>query len=419
MTQSCICYTLRILNFLKVMLSTRYAVIIMTFLLTSCANKNIKPASYFAQHLIKDSSVKPNLINDKASEIVIKQINYTSLGKDPIINCVVKANILYTVDSVGHLTKFDLNKRNILWSKKLFKGKVWNNGIVIGNDNNLYIVYSRTIHQIDLDGNLINYRELSGAGVTDPILQGNKLYVATANGILYDLNKDNFSINHKINYSNSELFSGYPNAIAVINGENLVFSDIYNNIYFFNNRFEEFKSHKGSDPDPLKYTVYGGAVKPIISDNAIYLSHNTNGVKILDFKGNIIKERKINELHSWILKNDHLFIINKANQVAKVSAKDLKIEWLVNLEKFDQMKPVKPSQFSSYSNIIEYQGNLIFTDTFGYLYALDMFSGKIKFKTQISTDINQLFLKKDALIGVGKYKVIYWTLDTINTSNIK
>lgn len=402
-------------------LNKKYILTGLLILLAGCNNKNIKPVSYFYQHLQNNAIDKSYKSDNKAENIKLDSKSTLSLisikNQNSIIDSVFdpKKNILYTVNYVGDLSSFDLENKKLLWNKSHFHTKVSNVGFCIGDDNYLYILYSRTLNKLDSDnGNLINYIEFNGTGINNPIFSlnnPNKIYVSTVDGNFYILDAKNFKQLNKFNYmtNDNDLFSKYPNTIALFSNGNVALADIYNNIHVINKDGKEISYHQGAELDVLKYTIFGTNVEPIITDNLVYINHNIDGIKILDNQGNLVKHATISGVSSWHLKNDALFVINKANQIIRLSAKSLKIQWLSNLESINK-KPITISQFSSYSNIIEYNGNLIFTDTHGYLYIVDSYDGEIKQRITIKPNISKLILKNNMLYGIGSNKVFYWSI---------
>lgn len=380
-------------------------------LLVSCGNnKHIKPASYFSQHLNASSVATNPYVGKKSAEITIKQIGIIPLKKNSwTINSFYdnQKNILYILYSNGYLIKFDTENKSKIFDQRIFNAKAIGAGMTLGNDNYLYIMYGRTLYQVDTNGNLIKYIDLNGTGLTDPLVVNNKVHVMTASGILYILDNKNLRVLHKSNYDSSDLFSRYPNSIASVNNNMFLIADVYNNTYAIDDTGNVIRKYPGSKLDVIRYTKHGTDVKPIVSDDFIYLSHNTDGIKIFNKNLDIIKQKEILELSSWALYQESIFTINKGNQIARLSAKDLSINWLVNL---DDPLLSNNKQFSSYSNIIKYKDNLIFTDTFGYLYIIDSFNGSIKTRAKIKQNIDKIILKGETLIGIGKHSIIYWQI---------
>ena len=261
----------------------------------------------------------------------------------------------------------DLNKL-YLKSKKIQSGKFsdyifYNKGNVILNDKKgNVIVYSIENRKIISKFNFYKKKYKNFDFNLNLVLDNNIIYISDNIGYLYALdyqkNKLLWAKNYKVPFrSNLKIF-----------GSKLIAADQMNRLYFFD-------------------------------------KNNGNTLKLVPSEETIVKNEFINNI---ALNNNNLFYLNTYGSLYSININNLNLNWFQN---FNQSLDINPSNLFEGNCLVSIYNKLILS-TNKNLYVLDISTGAILFKKNLSSSINPVVLGKNVFIVTNNNLLVSIDLET-------
>ena len=261
----------------------------------------------------------------------------------------------------------DLNKL-YLKSKKIQSGQFsdyifYNKGNVILNDKKgNVIVYSIENRKIISKFNFYKKKYKNFDFNLNLVLDNNIIYISDNIGYLYALdyqkNKLLWAKNYKVPFrSNLKIF-----------GSKLIAADQMNRLYFFD-------------------------------------KNNGNTLKLVPSEETIVKNEFINNI---ALNNNNLFYLNTYGSLYSININNLNINWFQN---FNQSLDINPSNLFEGNCLVSIYNKLILS-TNKNLYVLDISTGAILFKKNLSSSINPVVLGKNVFIVTNNNLLVSIDLET-------
>ena len=261
----------------------------------------------------------------------------------------------------------DLNKL-YLKSKKIQSGKFsdyifYNKGNVILNDKKGNVmVYSIENRKIISKFNFYKKKYKNFDFNLNLVLDNNIIYISDNIGYLYALdyqkNKLLWAKNYKVPFrSNLKIF-----------GSKLIAADQMNRLYFFD-------------------------------------KNNGNTLKLVPSEETIVKNEFINNI---ALNNNNLFYLNTYGSLYSININNLNLNWFQN---FNQSLDINPSNLFEGNCLVSIYNKLILS-TNKNLYVLDISTGAILFKKNLSSSINPVVLGKNVFIVTNNNLLVSIDLET-------
>ncbi len=283
------------------------------------------------------------IINDIKGNIIIYSLNneqiilkynfykkkYKRIKKK--LNTIVQNNIVYVSDNLGYIYALDYKKKNILWGKNYkipFRSnlKLVDNKLILADqDNNLYILSK--INGEKLKTFPTEEAVIKNDFINNLALDSKNLFYLNTYGSLYSIESNKSRINWFVNLNQSldldmnSLFNSNP--VVIYKNRVIVSTDPY--LYILD-------ALNGSTITKKAIT---SIVKPIISNEKLYLINNDNLLVCINLKnGQIIYSLDISEkianfldtkknlitINYLYLANNNIMIFLENSYVVKISS---------------------------------------------------------------------------------------------------
>lgn len=294
-------------------------------------------------------------------------------------------NVVYAASRKGEIKAIDLTTGKTIWEVDVSNSSLFSSqsallsGGVTVDEKNVYVGSERAIVYI-LDkytGTLLWQKDVKGEVLAKPIVFNDSLIVATSNGYLHSLDRNTgneiWQVSSEVptltlrGQSTPALAYG-----AIVIGDN---SGHVNAYYAKDGELiwqQRISQPKGSTEIAKLSDVDSS---PIIEQGLVYaVGYNGNIVSLDLSNGQIVWKKPIGSYHNIVLNQNHLFAVDQDDNIYALNKNDGAVVWKQSDLLHRQL-----------TDPVIYHDSIVVGDYEGYLYLIDINTGNITAKTEVSS----------------------------------
>jgi outer membrane protein assembly factor BamB len=334
--------------------------------ISSCGkgSKNITPIIEFTQRLNTETNhFAPsipqenkvfdwsgiNFINEIAGNFAISNPQFVFQNSNIRLSSnisaapVIKNQLLFLLDAKNNVICYDLATHKQMWKTNLDINKDFSNvriGGVSVDETRVYVVNgSRDLIVLELStGYEVSRLKLNDLAFRPVVVDEKRLYVATANNQLISLDKTTLSTLWQVGGTQSSLVLSMQNFNSpIIIKDSLLVDFNTGELAFVNTKTSQpawsmVLSQNSEDPNDMSYANL--CSQPILDGVTAYLANCSGALDKIDVAhGEVIWNKKIQDILSMNKFGDLLVLTTNAQEIAGLSAKTGEIAWVIDLTK--------------------------------------------------------------------------------------
>lgn len=387
-------------------------------MLVACGGGKIQPIVAFTTKLKADNTerkveLKPakssvnwhnssSWINEQPDNFAVNLPENISFNASRGFYDFISAPVIYkgdyvTLDKNAQIQSVAMDGKQVNWSNNLSRNddhRVMGGGLYIKNDK-LYVTYgSRDLVVIDpKDGKELWRFELPDISRAQPAMRNNTLYVSTISNQLCALNTD-LGVLTWVNDGIPEALTYGNNIAPVVIGNNILVGYSSGELALLdaNDGKEVWKLNFANNlvEDRSDYVPYSFDTQPIIAGDYVFIA-NASGlvVKVRISDGQIMWDKKMQDVLTMNKAGNTLFITNNARQIAAVNAGNGDVIWVKDLYEGKSKKPL------IFSVPIIVEGKLLVTSSDGKLHIISPSNGEIIKTIEVAKHARHLVVGRD------------------------
>ncbi|OCG00357.1 outer membrane protein assembly factor BamB [Gilliamella sp. wkB112] len=318
-------------------------------------------------------------------------------------------NAIYVASRSGQVKAIDLSSGNTLWDVNLSKSTLFSShtalfsGGVSADDKYVYVGSERAVvYALERNtGKVIWEKAVKGEVLARPVSSEDKVILHTANGFLQGLNRDTGDDLWDLSLEVPPLSLRGNSTPTIAHGAAIVGDDNGRvNAYYINDGqliWQQRISQPSGSTEIAKLNDVDST--PVVEGNLVYsVGYNGNVVALDLSNGQIVWRKELGSTHSFAVDSTRLFVVDQDDNVQAVSKNGGAEIW-------------KQTGFlhRQLTDPIIYQNYIIVGDFEGYLYWLNIDTGELAAKTQVSSSglISKPLVVDNKLIVQAKNGDIY------------
>ncbi|MBU6140663.1 MAG: PQQ-binding-like beta-propeller repeat protein [Proteobacteria bacterium] len=374
-----------------------------------------------AENFSKDFSLKNRgFFFDKTKEISLSKNSpiwffYSGEVREHFVfSPIIKDGKVFTLDSAGALSSYDLSNEKRIWKSQIFKKsflKNYRTPRISFADGKIFAIAG--VNQIaaasEIDGKVLWSKTISSIPISTPISDGKLVYVSSNDNKLYALKIENGEL--------AWIQSGISRATAIFGSADPVIYDDQVIVSYSSGEIYALKKQTGeaiwsqdlnlSKATSSDFYLNDIDATPLVKDGVVYAIGNgglTAAIRIKD--GSFLWKKQIAGIVDFWAAGEFLFIIDNSDKLLAVSRKTGGIKWISQLPELK--KPNKPQTKIFYSGLVMAGDKLLIARADGQLLIASPFDGKVEKTFKIDKKISHspvVVNGKIYLHSIGKYTI--------------
>lgn len=302
-----------------------------------------------------------------------------------LLSPTINNNIVYAAGRSGQVKAIDLMTGNTLWNIDLSDSSLFSSqsallsGGVSADDNYVYVASERaTVYALDKsNGKIVWQKEAKGEVLASPLSAEGKVIIHTANGYLQGLNKETGDEVWLVEMDVPSLTLRGESTPTFAYGAIVVGDDSGRvNAYFVKDGQliwqQRISQPKGSTEIEKLNDV---DTTPVVEQGLVYAIGYNGSIVALDLSnGQTVWKKALGSTHSFTVDQNRIFAVDQDDNVYSLSKNGGSTLW----KQSDLMH-------RQLTDPVIYQDYVVVGDFEGYLYLIDINSGNIISKTQVSS----------------------------------
>lgn len=306
-----------------------------------------------------------------------------SFSEKFVFEPVIFDNKIYNLDSGGILRAFDLNKKKLIFKKRIFPRKFTQNYQTpkITYFNNMIFAISGINEIVCVNaenGKIIWQKDISSIPISAPLADKDKIYVITNDNKVYALNQKDGSLQ----WTQSGVFR--PTAIfgsaELVAKNNLILASYSSGeIYALNKDSgsviwsNRLNVSRATDSD---FYLNDIDATPIINNGVVYAVGNGGLMMAIDINdGNYLWKKEIASIADFWISGNYIFIINNDNKLLAIHKNKGKVRWISDLP--DYKNPKKLVTKYIYNGLVVAGDKIVISRSDGEIIIVSPITGKI------------------------------------------
>lgn len=302
-----------------------------------------------------------------------------------LLSPTVKDNIVYAAGRGGQVKAIDLATGNTLWNVDLSKGSLFSSqsallsGGVSVDDKYVYIGSERaTLFALNKnDGSIAWQKETKGEIIAKPISTENNVIIRTTSGYLQAFTQEAGNDVWDTNIDVPNLTLRGQSTPAVAYGAIILGDDSGRVSAYFAKDGQLIWQQRISQPSGSTEIAKLNDVDttPVVDQGLVYAIGYNGNIAALDLSnGQIVWKKALSSTNSFALEKNNIFVVDQDDNIYSLAKNGGSIIWKQSDLLHRQL-----------TDPVIYQDYVIVGDFEGYLYLIDINSGEIKSKTQVSS----------------------------------
>lgn len=318
-------------------------------------------------------------------------------------------NVIYAAGRSGQVKAIDLSSGNTLWNIDLSKNTLFSSqkallsGGVSADDKYVYIGSERAaVYALNRDnGALVWEKNVKGEVLARPVSSEDKVIIHTANGQLQGLNRDTGEELWDVSFDVPALSLRGNSTPTIAHGAAIVGDDNGKvNAYFIKDGqliWQQRISQPSGSTEIAKLNDID--TTPVVEGGLVYaVGYNGDFVAIDLSNGQVVWHKELGSTHSFAVDNNKIFVVDQDDNVQALAKNGGAVLW-------------KQADFlhRQLTDPVIYQNYIVVGDFEGYLYWLDIETGNLVAKTEVSSSglISKPLVVDNKLIIQAKNGDIY------------
>ncbi|WP_392561289.1 outer membrane protein assembly factor BamB [Orbus sturtevantii] len=298
----------------------------------------------------------------------------------------VNNNVVYAAGRKGQVKAIDLFTGKTLWNIDLSTSSFFRSqsallsGGVSVDDKHVYLgSESANLYTLDKNNGSVIWQEMAkGEILAKPLASENKVIIRTTNGYLQAFEQDSGNLVWELQMDDEPTLSlrGQSTPAAAYGAIILGDDSGHVNAYFIKDGqliWQQRISQPSGSTEIAKLNDVDST--PVIEKGLVYAIGYNGNIAALDLSnGQVVWKKALSSTHSFVLDKDHIFAVDQDDNLYALSKNGGSILWKQSDLLHRQL-----------TNPIIYQDYVVVGDFEGYLYLVDINSGDIISKTQVSS----------------------------------
>lgn len=341
------------------------------------------------ENLSKTFSLKKKFWK-KNSEISLKEssqiwASFNYISKDDFVfSPVIKDDKIFLLNSSGSLLAYNLTTKKRIWKSRVFQRKFLKNyqnpKIYYSNEKIFAIAGINKIAAVNaVDGKVLWSKDIASIPVSAPVCDGESVFVTTNDNKIYALNADDGKLQWVVSaiLRNTAILGA---ADPIIYQDFVIASFSSGEIYKINKKTGETlwsQDLNVSKANSSDFYLNDIDATSIIKDETVYSIGNGGLMMAIDVKSGNYKWRKeIAGITDFWIADDFIYVINNDNKLLAIYRKTGGVKWIVQLPHFKKDK--KPQTKIIYNGVVMAGDKLVISDVNGDLLVASPFDGKVE-----------------------------------------
>lgn len=323
------------------------------------------------------------------SAFPLKQIWSNSLSSDSkiysLLSPAVEGNVVYAAGRGGQIKAMDLLSGKVLWNIDVSNSSLFSSqsallsGGVSVDDKYVYVGSERaTVYALDkTNGTIVWHKDVKGEVIAKPISFEKNLIIHTTNGFLQGLDLATGNDKWEVSLNTASLSLRGESVPATAYGAIIVGDDVGHVNAFYAQNGQLIWQQRISQPSGSTEIAKLNDVDttPIIEQNRVYAVGYNGNIAALDLSnGNIIWKKVLGSIHSFVINDNQILVVDQNDDVHALNKNGGSVLWKQSELLHRQL-----------TDPVIYQNYLVVGDFEGYLYLIDITSGNIISKTNVSS----------------------------------
>jgi len=298
----------------------------------------------------------------------------------------INNNIVYAAGRSGQVKAIDLSTGKTLWNIDVSNSSFFRSqsallsGGVSADDKYVYLGSERAVvYVLDKNnGTVVWQKDAKGEILAKPVVSENKVIIRTTNGYLQAFEQDTGNLVWEIQMDDEPILSLRGQSTPTTAYGAIVLGDDsgHVNAYFAQNGqliWQQRISQPSGSTEIAKLNDVD--TTPIIEQGLVYAIGYNGNIAALDLSnGQIIWKKVFSSTHGFVINKNRIFVVDQDDNLYALSKNGGSIIWKQSDLLHRQL-----------TDPIIYQDYIVVGDFEGYLYLVDINSGEIFSKTQVSS----------------------------------